>query len=208
MKFIYSGTHLSLMSSKFDFDDDGTFKLSDGTDSYKLITASDKFTLRNDAVSPANLVTVDSTGTMIVTNDVSYSLRHAFVQYTSDYTPAVTQNVYTKITPTFTTLEASNITVAGDSLTIVTAGDYYAVFHATVRGSNGDDFTVQLRVNNVSVKTVRVTTTGTSNYQPVPLQYYIKNLVAGDDIAFWVTNTANNNDPTFSDISVYIRKEH
>ena len=50
---------------------------------------------------------------------------HAFLYVDSvAYVPAVTQNVYTVIQPTFTTVEASNITVAGDTLTIVTNGDY------------------------------------------------------------------------------------
>lgn len=40
----------------------GTYNLSDGTDTYKLLVSSDKFTLQNDAASPFTLMTTDSAG--------------------------------------------------------------------------------------------------------------------------------------------------
>lgn len=137
-----------------------------------------------------------------------YPLRHAFLYKSATYTPAVTQNVYTKITPTFTIPETSYITAAGDSLTIQTSGDYYFLWTFQVTGTNTSDFDFQVRKNNVSVQSAAQTTTGAGNYHSISVMWYFQDLVAGDDISFYVTNTTNGDDPTIRNQSLYLRKEH
>jgi hypothetical protein len=143
-----------------------------------------------------------------VNGDFTYELRHCFLDNSADYTPAVTQNVYKKIQPTFTTVEADYMTVAGDTITITTAGDYYFVFNATIRGGAGEDFTTQIRKNNVSVKSVRQSTSGATSYFTYTVIWYFYGLVAGDDISLWITNTNSNDDPTISSQNIYMKKEH
>lgn len=150
----------------------------------------------------------DTTGKITVSGDFTHALRHVDGSQESVYTPAVTQNVYTKITPTFTSVEASFMTFAGDTVTAITPGHYFIIWDFTLTGGNGDDFTFQIRKNNVPVKQKRQSTAGAGNYASFSTSYYLGGLVAGDDISFYVTNTASSGDPTMSYQNFYIRKEH
>lgn len=151
---------------------------------------------------------LDTTGKFETTGDLTYSLRHAFLNKTASYTPAISQNVYLKLAPGFTTVEASNMTVGGDTLVNVTAGDYYMIWTFDVSGNANDDFEFQVRKNSVSVQTAIQTTTGTGNYQHTTILWYFHALAAGDKISFYCTNISNNDDPTLRNQSIYIRKEH
>lgn len=159
---------------------------------------------RNDVAQ----ATISSTGKLTLLGDLTYNMRHAFLNAAANYTPAVTQNIYTKILPTFTAIELMNMTFAGDTLTITTAGDYILTYTYTISGANGDDFTVQIRKNNVAVCESRQTTTATNNYQTVTMIWYFEATSVNDRISLYVTNTASNGDPTLSNQRLYIRKEH
>jgi hypothetical protein len=143
-----------------------------------------------------------------VNGDLTYALRHCFLDHSADYTPAVTQNVYKKIQPTFTPVEVANMTFGGDTITITSPGDYMFIYNATIRGANNNDFTTSIRVNNQRVKDVRQTTTSATNYQTYTIMYYFEDLAVGDDISLWITNTTNSDDPTLSSQNIYMKKEH
>jgi len=140
----------------------------------------------------------------------SYTLTHTFLKTTSDYTPDTEVQTFLKMTPSFTTVHTTNMTVVGDTVTIDAgqSGCYYMVLNFTIQGSNGDDYTIAAAKNGVITDSVRQTTIGATNYQGVALQATFANAVAGDDISFYVKNLSNSNNPTFREISVSIKMEH
>lgn len=162
----------------------------------------------NGTIAPSG-GTFNITGKLDVSDDLNYSLRHAFIEFYGSYAPDLTQDVRYKLTPTFTTIEASNITVGGDTLTIVTDGDYYITINATIQGAINEDYSFIIYKNySTAIDSAIVTTTLASNYSPVPLQSYIQDLAAGDDISFYIRNLSNNNDATIRKMTVYIEKKH
>ena len=132
---------------------------------------------------------------------------HGFLDAASD-TPAVTQNVYTKITPTFST-DLAGLTSAGDSVTVSAGadGDYYMSVVFTNQNAATDDFTLQIRKNNTSIHSVRFTGAGASAFVAVSTMHY-EELVAGDDLSLYITNTANGNDPVITEIDWFIYRVH
>lgn len=144
-----------------------------------------------------------------VNGDFTYEFRHAAAYGEGlSYTPNLTQNVYTKLTPTLTTIEADGITVAGDSITIVTPGDYYVQVTCGFHGSANDDFAIKLYKNGATTTSrSRVAGMGSNNDVQINYFWYVKDLVAGDDLCFRMTNLDSNNDPTITDFKFYIRKE-
>jgi hypothetical protein len=143
--------------------------------------------------------------------DITYGFTHAAAYAENiSYTPNLTQNVYTKLLPSFTISEATNITIAGDSMTIITPGDYLILFTITLSGANGDDFRIKLYKNNAITGingSNHITTTGAPNYTSLSYFWYSISLVLNDKLSFRMTNTTNNGDPTISDIKFYIEKK-
>lgn len=136
---------------------------------------------------------------------------HTFLEEAS-YTPNVTgAGTYVKWTPTFTETEKFRITVAGDSITIPTAadaGDYVVRVAFTLQNAAADDFTLQIRKNNVSIHSTRFTGAGASEYITVATWAYLDDLVAGDDISFYITNTVDADDPVMTGIVIYMDRQH
>jgi hypothetical protein len=135
---------------------------------------------------------------------------HTFLDKTT-YTPNVTAGgTYTKLTPTFNQVEVYNMTVAGDSITIVTsyAGSFVLQIAFTIQNAATDDFTLQIRKNNVSDHSVRFTGAGANEYIAVNTMHYFDNLVAGDDISFYITNTVDADDPVMSEINIFMYRIH
>lgn len=126
------------------------------------------------------------------------------------YTPNVTEDIYLKLTPTFNEIEADDITVDGDSITILAnyEGHFLIQVVFTIQNAATDDFTLQIRKNNVSDHSVRFTGAGGTAYLAVSTMHYFVGLVAGDDISFYITNTANNNDPVMTEINVFMYRIH
>lgn len=135
---------------------------------------------------------------------------HTFMDEAS-YTPNVTgAGVYTKITPTFNVVEAHDMTVAGDSITVLTnyAGSFFIQIVFTIQNAAADDFTLQIRKNNVSEHSVRFTGAGASEYIAVSTMHYFQGLVAGDDISFYITNTVDADDPVMTEINIFMYRIH
>ena len=122
--------------------------------------------------------------------------------------PTVTQNVYTKITPTFST-DLAGLISAGDSVTVSAGadGDYYMSVVFTNQNAATDDFALQIRKNNTSIHSVRFTGAGASAFVAVSTMHY-EELVAGDDLSLYITNTANGNDPVITEIDWFIYRVH
>ena len=162
--------------------------------------------LRNTVVGYGNL-------TSALIDSIKYLIKppHASLEFDSIYTPAVTQNVYTKITPGFTEEELYRVTFAGDTATIANnaGGDYKIfVFFAIYDGATSDDFVFQIRINNVAVHTFGATGAGAGTYANVATMHYEEAMSPGDDISLYVTNVANNNDPDMAYVEWYIERNH
>jgi hypothetical protein len=147
-------------------------------------------------------------GSAEIVDDVKWTFRHAFLRYdTTAYVPAVAQNVYTTLTPGFTTIDNDSITVAADTITILTPGDYYSLATFSVSGGNNDNFVFALYKNGVIVNRKLVTTRGAGNDIPVSMQNYIVGATRNTGLSLRVTNTTDNDDPTLNGIAWYLEKK-
>lgn len=123
-------------------------------------------------------------------------------------------NVPSQITNSANTLMASHradyVTVAGDTMTITKTGWYNIRYDWSFSGNNTDLYHLTVRINNVEVPNMlhcrRGITTTKSGVVSAGGDRY---LTSGDDISFWIENTANNNDPTFyeGNVNVYYTGE-
>jgi len=149
-------------------------------------------------------------GAVSMTGDLTYNFKH-FVAYVTGgtYTPNTASNVTFKMLPTFQVSENDGFTFAGDSLTIITAGDYYMDFAGTFQGANGSDWKLSIFKNGVELASgwPVVTTTGAGNYCTWSWPIYWIGLAAGDDLSWHVMNEGGTDDPTFRALKWYIRKE-
>lgn len=143
--------------------------------------------------------------------DLTYQLRHAHL-YFNDSSEVInlTQNVYTHLTnetkTLFTVDESSNVTCAGDTITIVTPGDYLLSFDFVGDGAGVNDiYKFKLYKNNTAVAGGTLSKGAVS---AVGWNWYIEDAVAGDDFKIMVTNTVDNDDLTAINGVIYIRKEH
>lgn len=172
------------------------------------------------------LAMLDSTSKALkLANSIEYS---AFTQATIDsilylikqphvnlhdatYTPAIAvASTYVKFAPGFTTGEAYRTTVAGDTITVASGadGDYMLYFTMTVNSAATDDYTLQIRKNNTAVHSLRFTGAGAAEYITVSTFYYFDDLVAGDDISLYITNTVDADDPVCTNIALRFKREH
>lgn len=162
--------------------------------------------LRNTVVGYGNLVST-------IKDSIKYWIKqpHAFLEEAA-YTPNVTGGgVYVKWTPTFAQSELYRLTVAGDTITVpnaAAAGDYVVRIAFTLQNAAADDFTLQIRKNNVAVHTTRFTGAGASEYITVATWDYLDDLASGDDISFYITNTVDADDPVMTKIVIYMDRQH
>lgn len=210
IKFSYAGSQYAKFSPDGMLVD--TIIFGDDTKLYSFDTIDLKTAVESetfDYVTTGKVITdTIQSNDLYMTGDISYDKRHAFLYYNSDYAPDITQNVYLKVNPTFLVVEDSHITFAGDSLTIEDNGDYVSSFTFVISGGNGDDFTIQFRLNGTSVKETRQSTGGAGDYNTVILWWYFNGLTTGDDISIWITNTNSSGDATLSNMTWYTSKEH
>lgn len=176
-----------------------------------MATGAIAFQLKDGAT---NLANIDTTGKMTLAGDLVYDFVH-FAAHKEDTTLAVNctaTNVYTKILPKFVTGYGLDVnegfTFAGDSLTVITPGDYIVTFGCTFSGSTGDDYKVGVFKNSVKQYGFRRTTTGATNFSGGNMTFHLSGLVAGDDISFKVCNMTapGTNDPTFTNFNLWVYK--
>ena len=120
-----------------------------------------------------------------------------FFLTTSTLTPALTQNVWTKVTG-FDTKDGYGFYVAGDSTKAFSPGLYNVTGTFTLSGASGDVYDIQLMIGgdlDTQLKT-SITLDGTGN--TATSFSGIVNIAANDWLSLWVRNTANDNDATFT----------
>ena len=156
-----------------------------------------------------NTVAITSTG------DIEYGYSHFVGSADSvSYTPTVSQNVYTKIKPGMVEHEADHITFAADTLTINSGydGDYLVFISIRLAGANANDFwRIKIYKNKlafpVSVGQFIFKTTAGGVSDTKSYVWYLKDLVAGDDISFYVTNLSASRNPTIEDMKIFMDKK-
>jgi len=157
-------------------------------------------------------------GQFIKVNDygaIAYKFAHAVFSADSvSYTPTITEDVYTKLVPGSTTHESDHITAQGDTLTIETGfdGDYLVFISVRASGANQNDvWRIKIYKNSAALPssvgrfTFRTTSAGFADTRF--FFWYLDDLVAGDDISFYITNLTGSRDPTISDFKVYAEQK-
>lgn len=168
--------------------------------------------IRNDS----NFIEISQSGNVTFEKDISYNLVHGHSSFSDSARQVltVTQNNYYHITNTgnnlFTVNEASNVIFRNDSGIIQIPGDYVFFYGFTISGSNGDDYRIRLTKNgNPITPSFTGTGSGALNFLNLSNCIYLQGLVAGDKLCIEVGNISNNNNnPTFRDGFIYIKKEH
>lgn len=147
----------------------------------------------------------------IVTRVLDYEPPHGSMAFAdSTATLDLTQNTWAKITNVsndlYTVVDADGLTIAGDTITIVTAGDYLLWLGISFNGNAQDIYHCAVYKNGVVTPFEMHRKTANNDTGSMSLNAYLDNLSAGDDISVYIQNTANNNDPTFisSQITVFM----
>jgi len=151
-------------------------------------------------------------GDLYVDGDVRYDFPHAIGSADSiAWATGSTQNVFYKInTGSFVWHEADGITGAGDSATIVTAGDYKVSVWLGVTTTNANDM-LQVKIFTNGVKSATslgrffCTSMGAGVYPTRNFMWY-KTFAAGDKISIRISNTTGARAMTISDYKLYIEK--
>jgi hypothetical protein len=124
----------------------------------------------------------------------------------------VSQGVFSKITngnnDLFSTTDAADVTIAGDTLTIIYPGDYIITASISFSGSVGDTWEFALFENGVLASPKMERSTSQTDIGNVSLPFYVEGLVAGDDLSLRITNTASSDDPTMVSGSWVIWRLH
>ena len=147
--------------------------------------------------------------------DLEYAFAHFVGSADSvSYTPTITQNVYTKLIPSMVSHEADHITFAADSLTINSGydGDYFILISVRLSGANANDaWRIKVYKNASSFPSsvgqfiFRTTTGGYTDTKFY--MWYLPDLVAGDDVSFYITNLSASRNPTIQDMKIYMEKK-
>jgi len=163
--------------------------------------------------------TPDSINTTLIKADsgvfvvLDYDPPHGAMSFAdSSAVIALSQNTWGKVTNAandlFTVQDADDITIAGDSMTIQVAGDYIINWSLSFEGTSNDIWQIVVYKNAVleSVKMSRKTSNGDTGNMGLPA--YVENLMAGDDLSFYIRNTGDNDDATMVSSSVIIYMLH
>ncbi len=149
--------------------------------------------------------TVDANSLLIATNaadiDTLESPPHASVSFQdSAFVMDITQNTFLKVTNAandlFTVTDTDDMTFAGDTLTVTLPGSYIIIASISFSGTAGDIFEFAAYKNGVIASPKMERSTSQTDIGSVGLPFYLENLVAGDDISLYMTNTANSDDAT------------
>jgi hypothetical protein len=154
-----------------------------------------------------NTVKISSTGVF------QYNFVHGV--YSADsvsYTPSITKDLYTKLTPSMSSHESDGITFAGDTLTILTAGDYFINISVVFSGTNANDiWRIKIYKNNIPLPSSAgrfvIRTTGAGTVDNRSYFWYLIGLSVNDNISFRITNQTASRNPTFTDMKIYIEKK-
>jgi hypothetical protein len=170
-------------------------------------SASMKFATGN-----ATHMTMDSAGNVTMTGQLVYLFPHGVTLYSgTGYQPPITaQNTFVEILPGLTNSETDGLTISGDQITILTAGDYKIEMAMNLQGGDKITFRVKARKNSGSYTDLpgsfRVSTPASPAIASLSYFWYVP-LAVNDVISFWIENTTDNTKPTIYDMKVYIEKK-
>lgn len=189
------------------------------SDGFKIdIDASNNVDIKNQESAAMNFatngttrMTIDASGNVQLTGLLSYNfIQGACYIELASYTPAVSQNVYTWINPGMTVSEADGLAISNDLITVATTGHYKVDIVVTMTsGGVTDNFQVKMYKNGSATGVPgsnRISPGGSGQYGVLAYFWYLP-LMAGDVLSFYITNTASDNDPTISDMKVYLEKK-
>jgi len=149
---------------------------------------------------------------VVIPGEVTYNLINFMGSADGvSYTPTITQNVYTKITPGMTAHVINGITFADDSLTIQSAGDYLIYISvAFTAASSSDLWRIEVYKNGAAISNIGRFITrsyASSNPDAISHFWYLPGLAVDDDISFRMTNLSASRNPTIVDFKVYMEKK-
>jgi len=167
------------------------------------VAQSNDGSLQDSVDANAVLITANTASIVINAADID-SLEnppHASMTFQdSAFVIDLTQSAFSKITnlnnDLFTVNDADDMTVAGDTLTIVKPGNYLIIASLSFSGTNADVFEFAAFKNAVIASVKMERSTSATDIGNISLPFYLEGLVAGDDISLKVTNTASNDDAT------------
>jgi hypothetical protein len=159
-----------------------------------------------------NLLYIDSSK-VSTTLDFAYGMKHAIGSADSiAYSTGTTQNQDYKINTTaFTWRENDGFTAAGDSIRILTTGDYEVHIWVAATTSNANDkLRVRLYVNNLRLASTSfgrmlINSNGSGNAETHYFLWY-KEFTANDYISWRIANETGARASVVSDIKVYVKK--
>lgn len=122
----------------------------------------------------------------------------------------LTQNVWGKVTngnnDLYTVIDADGITSAGDSITVITPGDYVIWISLSFMGGPSDQYHAAVYKNAVITSFESHRKTSNNDTGNMSINGYLEDLAAGDDISYYIRNTGDNDDPTLvsSQITIFM----
>ena len=145
--------------------------------------------------------------------ELDYTPPHASMAFRdSAEVIACTEDVWSKITgnsgPLYVTVDAHGLTVAGDTITIITPGHYVILFGMSFNGGASDVYHSAIYKNNAitTFESHRKTANADTGYMGIT--GFLASLVAGDDISFKVMNSGDSDDPTMVSSQIFIYMLH
>ena len=160
-----------------------------------LIRTADSITRYNDVIV-VHSAGVDS----ILLRNWVVPPHGAFHFHDSSTTLTMSTGVWTTITNAWntlwTTMDADDMTFAGDSITITEAGSYISMVSLSFSGTAADLYEMAIFKNAAILHHIVERSTSQTDVGNIGLPSYLENLVAGDDLTLKIRNTASNDDAT------------
>ncbi len=125
---------------------------------------------------------------------------------------ALTQNNWAKVTGPvgvlYTLDHSMGITMQGDTITIITPGDYEGQVGLSFDGTANDVFHCAIYLNGVVTPWEMHRKTSNNDTGNFGMPFMLQNLVAGDDISLYIRNTGDNDDATLISGQIIIKLTH
>jgi len=160
-----------------------------------------------DTLETTDLATADITVTgdwvmdTVTIAHLIYEPPHGMVSFhDSSTTLTMSTGVFTHVTNAwyslFSETDVSDITFAGDSVTIAHAGSYMMNIGLSLSGTASDAYEITLYKNHVQTGPIMERTTSQTDVGYMGLPIYLDALAVGDDLKLMIRNTASDDDAT------------
>jgi hypothetical protein len=149
----------------------------------------------------------------VVTRVLDYEPPHGALAFAdSTATIDLTQNEWLKVTngnnDLYTVVDNDGITMDGDSITIVTPGDYMLWVGLSFDGNVQDVYHCAIYKNGAVTPFEMHRKTANNDTGNMSMSVLLDNLVIGDGLSLYIRNTGNNNDPVFISSQITILMIH